>query len=185
MASLRNAKLMILWFFAFALGFFNACEKSEKDIIQPYVAPIEDVEELGFQRKLFVSDSLQMEASIGMVVLKGEADNRRFIFDNGVHILAKDHRSKKLMELKANTGIAIYPFEEISLGNIWLESNDGTEFEADKLEWNRKSVQIPVLLRGEVRIITPKLILEGDSLKADVLFAGFEMRKVTAVIDLE
>jgi hypothetical protein len=185
MASLINGKSLILGLLAVLIIALNACEEPKMNRVPPDKDATEFVDDVGFQRKSFISDSLQMEASIGQVVFKGEGEHGRIIFEKGVHVFAKNSRSEKLMELKANTGIVIFPYEEINLGNVWLESNDGTEFEADKLEWHRQEKDFPVLLRGEVRIITPKLILEGDSLKADVLLGGFEMRKITAVIDLE
>jgi hypothetical protein len=89
-------------------------------------------------------------------------------------IKANDVRTKQeKLFLAASTGLSIYPYQNFDLLNVMVQAEDGTEFEADRLSWQRDGRGRSVVMSGGIKIFTGEYLLEADTLKADAIFGSY------------
>ena len=178
-------KSSLLGFFFILVALFVGCEQAKVNQDEMRAMPVERTVDVGAQSQVFHQERLNLKVNVGQMIYRGEGEFERIVFEEGVNIYAETASKVELLKLKANAGLIVYPFDVVTLRNVLIETEDGTEFEAKRLDWFSKEQELPLLLHGDVRIVAKNAILEGDSLVANSLFTAYRLDIVRGMTGLE
>ncbi len=172
---------LLIAFVALGLG----CEPATENMAKVDVMPLERVIDIGEQSRGYHSEHLDMDISIGRVIYKGQGEYERIIFERGVNLKAQNNKGELILSLKANTGIVIYPYKTLTIRNVLIESEDGTEIEGKELNWQGENEAYPIEMNGDIRILTPNVIMQGDGFHSNHLFTKYRLDNVRGVTEME
>jgi hypothetical protein len=140
---------------------------------------------IGGYTYMWRGDLLALRVEIGELAYKGEPPMQRAVMDGGLHARVSDLDGADYLLLDAASGLALAPYDGLSLYGVSLQTPDGNAFQCEQLAWPYRGDRRQMALLGHTLVTGESVLLEGDTLVGDPLLLGYEILHVLGVSALD